>query len=65
VDLMPRNLDKQIEVIFPIKDEELHKRRMNLLNVIFCDNVNARTHNRKVKYKHISSKSEKLVNRQT
>jgi hypothetical protein len=52
-------------VIFPIKDKELNKKRMSLLNLIIFDNVNDRTHNRKAKYKYISSKGEKLVDNQT
>ncbi len=42
-DLMPRNLDRRIETLFPIEDFRLKKRMMDILDTTAKDNVNART----------------------
>ena len=42
-DLMPRNLNRRVEVIFPVTDQELKKTIIeNILFVHFKDNVKAR-----------------------
>ncbi|MFN3604461.1 MAG: polyphosphate kinase 1 [Leptonema sp. (in: bacteria)] len=41
-DLMPRNLNRRIEIFFPIENEELKKEIIHILDVIFMDNHNAR-----------------------
>lgn len=38
-DWMPRNLDKRVEVMFPVEEEELKKRIMSVLHVQLEDNV--------------------------
>ena len=40
-DWMPRNLDRRVEILFPILDEELRKKAMHILNVQLEDNVKA------------------------
>lgn len=42
-DLMPRNLDRRVELIFPVDDEGLKSRISNILNTILSDTTNART----------------------
>ena len=41
-DLMPRNLDRRIETLFPIEDSSLKEDLVDILNVARADNVNAR-----------------------
>lgn len=41
-DLMPRNLDRRIETLFPIEDIDLKQQLINILAVTSADNTNAR-----------------------
>ena len=42
-DLMPRNLDDRVEVLFPVKDAQIiHRIRENILKSYLADNVKAR-----------------------
>ncbi|MHC4398186.1 MAG: polyphosphate kinase 1 [Planctomycetota bacterium] len=41
-DWMRRNLDKRLEIIFPVVDARLRRRLIDVLNVYFADNVRAR-----------------------
>lgn len=40
-DWMPRNLDKRVEVIFPVEDEEIKREVMHILDIQLKDNVKA------------------------
>lgn len=40
-DWMPRNLDKRVEIIFPVEDPELKKELMHILDVQLSDNTKA------------------------
>ena len=40
-DWMPRNLDRRVEILFPVEDEQLKKRLMHILEVQLEDNVKA------------------------
>lgn len=40
-DWMPRNLDRRVEILFPILDEELRKKAMHILKVQLEDNLKA------------------------
>jgi len=42
-DLMPRNLERRIEVMFPILDEKIRAELLGMLNSYFEDNCQART----------------------
>ncbi|BED91866.1 MAG: RNA degradosome polyphosphate kinase [Candidatus Improbicoccus pseudotrichonymphae] len=50
-DLMKRNLDKRVEVIFPVEDENSKNKILDIINVILKDNVNSYCQNSKAKYK--------------
>ena len=57
-DLMPRNLVRRIEVIFPIEDADIKKRLENTLAMMLADNVKARMQQPDGSYTHIKNKSE-------
>ena len=40
-DCMPRNLDKRVEIIFPVEDENIKKELMHILDVQLSDNTKA------------------------
>jgi polyphosphate kinase len=40
---MPRNLDRRVELLFPVESMPLKKRVKQILEVCFRDNVKART----------------------
>lgn len=40
-DWMPRNLDRRVEILFPVEDEELKERLLHILDVQLADNVKA------------------------
>ena len=40
-DWMPRNLDKRVEIIFPVEDENIKKELMHILDVQLSDNTKA------------------------
>ena len=40
-DWMPRNLDRRVEILFPVEDPEIMKRIMHILEVQLADNVKA------------------------
>jgi len=40
-DWMPRNLDRRVEIVFPVEDEQIRRELMHILEVEFADNVKA------------------------
>ena len=40
-DWMPRNLDRRVEIVFPVEDEEIKKELIHILDLEFRDNVKA------------------------
>lgn len=41
-DLMPRNLDRRVELLFPVEEEEIRCRVDEAIRLLLADNVNAR-----------------------
>lgn len=41
-DWMPRNLEKRVELMFPVEYPQVKKRLFNILNMVFKDNVKSR-----------------------
>ena len=41
-DWMPRNLDRRVEIMFPVEDETCKKEVMHILDIQLQDNVKAR-----------------------
>ena len=57
-DWMPRNLDRRIELVFPIEDEELKQRAFNTLDILLSDNTNARMMLPDTSYQHVSRRGK-------
>lgn len=49
-DMMSRNLDKRVEVLFPIEDKIIKSRVITILKIILSDNMNARILDNHAKY---------------
>lgn len=54
-DLMPRNLDRRIELVFPVEDAALRRRLLDILELMWKDNVNAREQNNRGEYVAVDS----------
>ena len=63
-DLMPRNLDRRVELIFPIDDEDLKNRVSEMLNVMLSDTTNARIQQSDTKYVDVDLKNKIKFNSQ-
>lgn len=57
-DWMPRNLDRRIELVFPIEDEALKQRAFGVLDTLLNDNTNARVMMPDTSYQHISHRGK-------
>ncbi len=63
-DWMPRNLDRRVEIVFPVLDEELKKKVLHILDVEFEDNVKAHVLQQDGTYEKIDKRGKVLVNSQ-
>jgi len=63
-DWMPRNLDKRVEIVFPIDDEMLKKEVMHVLDTEFADNVKAHILQKDGTYEKVDKRGKTLVNSQ-
>lgn len=63
-DLMPRNLDRRVELVFPIDDEDLKCRVSEFLNIMLNDNTNARLQLPDTTYVEVDLKNKVKVNSQ-
>ena len=59
-DLMPRNLVRRVEVIFPIEDADIKKRLEETLDTMMRDNMKARRQNADGIYEYISNRAPKV-----
>lgn len=57
-DWMPRNLDRRIELVFPIEDPDLKERAFGILDTLLHDNTNARIMLSDTSYQHISRRGK-------
>ena len=64
-DWMPRNLDRRVELVFPIEDEGLKQRAFSILELMLNDNVNARIMQPDTSYAHIDHRGKASVNCQS
>ncbi|MEE1057158.1 MAG: RNA degradosome polyphosphate kinase [Acutalibacteraceae bacterium] len=63
-DWMPRNLDRRVELVFPVEDKTLKKRSDEILELMLSDTVNARVQNSDTTYTLIDRRGKKKVNSQ-
>lgn len=60
-DWMPRNLDKRVEIVFPVEDEKIKKEVMHILEVQLEDNVKAHVLQSDGSYEKIDKRGKTLV----
>ena len=63
-DWMPRNLDRRVEIVFPVLDEELKKKVLHILDVEFEDNMKAHVLQTDGNYEKIDKRGKVLINSQ-
>ena len=64
-DWMPRNLDRRVELVFPVEDEEIHNRCIEILELMWQDNINTRVQLSNTKYVMLDKRGKKHLNCQT
>lgn len=57
-DLMPRNLDRRVELLFPVEEPVLAARLQRILEITLADNVNTRTQDNDGRYVLIRAAGE-------
>ena len=57
-DWMPRNLDRRVELVFPIEDPDLKARAFGILETLLSDNTNARMMNPDKSYHAVSRRGK-------
>ncbi len=63
-DWMPRNLDRRVEILFPVEDEDLKESVMHILKVELEDNVKAHILQPDDSYEKVDKRGRILVNSQ-
>lgn len=63
-DWMPRNLDKRVEIITPVEDEDIKKKLKHILDVYMADNRKAYYMQPDGSYKKLNTSGKELVNSQ-
>ncbi len=63
-DWMPRNLERRVEILFPVEQEELQKRLWHILQLQLKDNVKAHILQTDGTYEKIDKRGKTLVNSQ-
>ena len=63
-DWMPRNLDRRVEILFPVEDEEIQKSVYHILEVELKDNVKAHILKQSGEYEKVDKRGKTLVNSQ-
>ncbi len=60
-DWMPRNLDRRVEILFPVEDEDLKKQVLHILEVQLADTLKARVLTDKNVYERIDRRGKVLL----
>ncbi len=63
-DWMPRNLDRRVELVFPIEDEDLKERAFAILETLLNDNTNARKMLPDKSYQHVTHRGRAALSAQ-
>ena len=61
-DWMQRNLDRRVELVFPIEDERLKARALEIIEIMLSDTMNTRIGQSDTSYVLIDRRGKKLVN---
>ena len=61
-DWMPRNLDRRVELVFPVEDPDLKQRAFDTLDLMLSDNINARMMLSDRSYIHIDRRGKRACN---
>ncbi|MBQ1546365.1 MAG: RNA degradosome polyphosphate kinase [Clostridia bacterium] len=61
-DWMPRNLDRRVELVFPVEDEDIHRRCDEILEIMWNDIVNTRKQLSDTTYVMIDRRGKKPYN---
>ncbi|MGN0517910.1 MAG: RNA degradosome polyphosphate kinase [Acutalibacteraceae bacterium] len=64
-DWMPRNLDRRVELVFPIEDERLKQRALDILELMLSDTVNTRVQKQDTSYELIDRRGKKVISCQS
>ncbi len=64
-DWMQRNLDRRVELVFPVEDPDLRKRAFEILNLMLNDNINTRVMQPDTSYCHIDKRGKAPCDCQT
>lgn len=63
-DWMPRNLDRRVEIIFPVLEESLKEKAFHILEVELADNVKANLLDKEGNYEKVDKRGKALLNSQ-
>lgn len=63
-DWMPRNLDRRVEITFPVEQEDLKKRIIEILSITLSDTVKARLQRKEGKYFHLDRRGKEKIESQ-
>lgn len=63
-DWMPRNLDRRVELVFPIEDEDLKQRAFSIMETLLNDNTNARKMLPDKSYQHVTHRGKPALSAQ-
>ena len=63
-DWMPRNLDRRIELVFPIEDEKQKERAFAILDTMLSDTTNARYMQSDTSYLHVDLRGKQKISSQ-
>lgn len=63
-DWMPRNLDKRVEIVFPVEDEKIKEEVKHILEIQLADNVKAHVLQKDGTYEKIDKRGKQLINSQ-
>ena len=63
-DWMPRNLDRRVEIVFPIEDPDSREKALHILQVEFADTEQASVMKSDGSYEHVDRRGKETVNSQ-
>jgi len=63
-DWMPRNLDKRVEIVFPVEDQDIQKEIMHILQIQLSDTLKARVMTKDGSYRRVDRRGKVLLGAQ-